>query len=112
MRSSAPSPAGTRRRSRPLGFSRSWRRCVARFRQMSPLQKVELDWPALDPAALSDWIGRAINIELAAQLSKIKERQQLFLRRELNRIDEYFENYARELRERTDRQHKEEAIKR
>ena len=61
---------------------------------------------------LSDWIGRALNIELAPQLSKIKERQQLFLRRELNRIDEYFENYARELRERTDRQHKEEAIKR
>ena len=80
--------------------------------QMSPVEQVDPDWPALDPAALSEWIGRALNIELAPQLSKIKERQQLFLRRELNRIDEYFENYARELRKRTDRQHKEEAIKR
>ena len=61
---------------------------------------------------MSDWIVRALNIELDPQLSKIKERQQLFLRRELKRIDEYFENYARELRERTDRQRKEEAMKR
>jgi hypothetical protein len=80
--------------------------------QMSPVEQADPDWPALDPAALSDWIGRALNIELAPSLSKIKERQQLFLRRELNRIDEYFENYARELRKRADRQHKEEAIKR
>jgi hypothetical protein len=80
--------------------------------QMSPVERVEPDWPTLDPAALSDWIDRALNTELAPQLSKIKERQQLFLRRELSRIDDYFENYARELRERTGRQHKEEAIKR
>ena len=80
--------------------------------QLGPLEEAEPDWPTVDSAALSDWIGRALKIELDPQLSKIKERQQLFLRRELNRIDEYFENYARELRKRTDRQRKEEAIKR
>jgi hypothetical protein len=80
--------------------------------QMSVVEPVEVDWPALDPGLLSDWVDRAIGSELAPELSKIKERQQLFLRRELNRIDEYFENYARELRERIGRQHKEDAIKR
>jgi hypothetical protein len=80
--------------------------------QMSGVEPVEVAWPALDPDVISDWLGRALSSELAPEFSKIKERQQLFLRRELNRVDEYFENYARELRERMDRQHKEEAIKR
>jgi hypothetical protein len=80
--------------------------------QMSAVEPAEVDWPALDPSPISDWIGHALGDELAPELSKIKERQQLFLRRELNRIDEYFEDYARELRQRMDRQHKEEAIKR
>jgi hypothetical protein len=80
--------------------------------QMSPIAEVEPDWPALDLVALSSWVSRALGSELAPELSGIKERQQRFLRRDLNRIDEYFENYARELQERRDRQCKEEAIKR
>jgi hypothetical protein len=80
--------------------------------QMSQVEPAEADWPPLDPNAVAEWIGRALHSELALELSKIKERQQLFLRRELHRIDEYFENYARELRERMSRQHKEEAVKR
>jgi hypothetical protein len=80
--------------------------------QMSAAEAVDADWPALDPGLISDWIVSALSGELAPELSRIKERQQLFLRRELNRIDEYFENYARELGERMQRQHKEVAIKR
>ena len=80
--------------------------------QMSVVEPVEVDWPALGPGLISDWIGRAVGSELAPELARIKERQQLFLRRELNRVDEYFENYAHELRERMNRQHKDEAIKR
>jgi hypothetical protein len=80
--------------------------------QMSPIEPVDVEWPAPDSSLLSDWIGRALNSELAPELSKIKERQQLLLRRELIRIDEYFENYALELRERMGRQHKEEGAKR
>jgi hypothetical protein len=80
--------------------------------QMSAVNPVEVDWPALDPDLISDWVSHAVGNELAFELSRITERQGLFLRRELHRIDEYFENYARELRERMDHQHKEEAIKR
>jgi hypothetical protein len=80
--------------------------------QMGVVEPVGVHWPALDPGLISEWISRAVGSELAFELSKIRERQDLFLRRELHRIDEYFENYARELRERMDRQHKEEAIKR
>jgi hypothetical protein len=83
-----------------------------RLEQMSAVKPEGVDWPELDPDLISGWIGRAVSIELASELSRIRERQELFLRRELHRIDEYFENYGRELRERMDRQHKEEAIKR
>jgi hypothetical protein len=82
--------------------------------QMTPIEPVgeKPVWPKLDRAALSDWIGRALSSDLATELLKIKERQELFLRRELNRIDEYFENYTRELKERAGRQRSEEMIKR
>jgi hypothetical protein len=80
--------------------------------QMNQIESAEADWPSLDPNVLAEWIGWALQSELALELSRIKERQQLFLRRELRRIDEYFENYTRELRERMARQHKEEAVKR
>jgi hypothetical protein len=80
--------------------------------QMGVVESVELEWPALDPSLICDCIGRALAAELTPELSKVKERQQLFLRRELTRIDDYFENYAQELRERMGRQHKETAFKR
>jgi hypothetical protein len=82
--------------------------------QMNPVEPTgeKPDWPKLDPAALSDWIGQALSTDLAPELAKIKERQELFLHRELNRIDKYFENYSRELNERAGRQRSDEAIKR
>jgi hypothetical protein len=80
--------------------------------QMNQIESADVDWPALDPNVLADWVGRALQSELAPELSRIRERQQLFLRRELRRIDEYFEDYARELRDRMARQRKEEAVKR
>jgi hypothetical protein len=68
---------------------------------MSPFDPVDEKpaWPTLDLAKVSAWIGRALSTELVPELTKIQERQELFLRRELSRIDEYFENYARELSE-------------
>ena len=80
--------------------------------QMIQLEQARLKWPELDPGVLNQWIGRAIEGELASQLSKSKERQQLYLRRELTRIDDYFENYSRELRSRMDHQKKEDAKQR
>jgi hypothetical protein len=82
--------------------------------QMNPVDPVgeKPDWPILDFAAVSDWVGRALRSELTPELTKIEERQELFLRRELTRIDEYFENYGRELSERLNRQRTEESTKR
>jgi hypothetical protein len=82
--------------------------------QMNALEPMgeKPDWPTPDLSAVSDWIGRALSTDLAPELSKIKDRQELYLRRELNRIDQYFENYLRELSERIGRQRSEEAIKR
>jgi hypothetical protein len=82
--------------------------------QLSPVETRPegSDWPAEDDFAVSDWIGQALLSDLAPELSRIKERQQNFLRRELSRIDSYFENYSRELHSRMARQRKEDAIKR
>src|SRR5260221_14397329 len=79
---------------------------------MIQVEPAETEWPAINANAVADWVGRTRHGELALELSRIKEREQRFLRRELHRVDEYFENYARELRERMDRQHKEEAMRR
>ena len=80
--------------------------------QMVQPEQTSLQWPELDLGILNQWIARAIESELAPELSKIKERQQLYLRRELNRIDDYFENYSGELRARMDHQKKEDAKQR
>jgi hypothetical protein len=80
--------------------------------QMIQVEPAETEWPSINSNAVADWVGRTLHGELALELSRIKEREQRFLRRELHRVDEYFENYARELRERMDRQHKEEAMRR
>ena len=80
--------------------------------QMVRLEEARLEWPEPELGVLNQWIGRAIETELAPELSSIKERQQLYLRRELTRIDDYFENYCRELRSRMDHQKKEDAKQR
>ena len=51
---------------------------------------------------MDGWRGlllEACERELAATLAKVRERQENYLRRELARVDEYFLNYERELRE-------------
>ena len=54
-------------------------------------------WPAPDPPRWKALLQRALEAELGEELSAIRARQQNYLRRELDRIDEYFENYEREL---------------
>jgi hypothetical protein len=80
--------------------------------QLARLEHSSLDWPELDPTVLSQWIARAIDNELTPELVRIKERQRLYLGRELSRIDDYFEDYSRELRDRMDHQKKDEARRR
>ncbi len=65
--------------------------------------KVEIPWPAPDPAPWSDLLQRALSQDLAADLAGIRTRQEQRLRRELERIDAYFETYAAELAARASR---------
>ncbi|MBU6400412.1 MAG: hypothetical protein KGS61_08855, partial [Verrucomicrobia bacterium] len=57
-------------------------------------------WPAADPAGWSALLGRALQTELADELTAVRRRQEMYLRRELARIDEYFASYEHELRTR------------
>jgi hypothetical protein len=60
-------------------------------------------WPAAAPAEWSALFSRAMEQELAGTLAGVRERQETRLRRELERVDNYFDNYERELSERARR---------
>lgn len=69
-------------------------------------------WPESDLAALSRWITLALPDELGPELAEIRARQERYLRRELARVDDYFEHYEQELNARLARQHREQTIAR
>jgi hypothetical protein len=54
-------------------------------------------WPAPEPARWHALLRAALETELANELDSIRARQENYLRRELERIDEYFEKYEQEL---------------
>jgi hypothetical protein len=56
-----------------------------------------VDWPAPDPAQWSAMLQRTLEQDLASELAGIRQRQTTHLGRELERIDDYFERYEREL---------------
>jgi hypothetical protein len=56
-----------------------------------------LAWPAPDPSRWSEWLREALAADLATDLAAVRFRQQARLQNEWQRIDDYFENYAREL---------------
>lgn len=62
-----------------------------------------LQWPACDPSALAQLLERAIKKEAASDLSTVRQRQELRLRRELERIDDYFAGYRKDLEDRARR---------
>ena len=77
------------------------------FAQLTAAPSTEIDWPR---AEVGDWQNRlkaAFAQELATDLIEIRQRQQKYLRRELERIDSYFESYEKELAERHHRSHSE-----
>jgi len=63
----------------------------------------EIIWPSPDPASWHALLQRAFEHELANELLPIRVRQEYSLRREVERIDDYFENYAHELSARAGR---------
>jgi hypothetical protein len=60
-----------------------------------------VDWPILEPQRCATIISSALNTEMTAELGAIRQRQEAYLRRELERVDSYFSNYARELASRS-----------
>jgi hypothetical protein len=60
-------------------------------------------WPSPDPARWRRFLHDALEAELAADLAAIRERQASHLRRELDRVDDYFDHYEAELSARAGR---------
>jgi hypothetical protein len=73
------------------------------FAQPEAAPSSSIAWPASDPARWSGFLQRAIEQDLADELAGIRARQENSLRRELDRVDDYFENYAHELAARAGR---------
>jgi hypothetical protein len=72
------------------------------FARAEPAEEV-VDWPALDPGRCRELLATVMAGEMATDLAAIRTRQESHLRRELDRVDTYFENYERELQERARR---------
>jgi hypothetical protein len=68
-------------------------------------EEPEVLWPALDIAAWTKMLSRAIENALAADLTQVIQRQEHHLRREFDRINDYFDAYEAELRARSSRSH-------
>jgi hypothetical protein len=67
------------------------------FAQADPDLAAEAAWPAPDPARWETWLRTALETDLASEMAAVRTRQEHYLRRELDRIDEYFANYQHEL---------------
>jgi hypothetical protein len=79
------------------------------FAQLDAAVTAAPPWPAADPSAWQPLLHRALVEETAPLLAPIRDRQESYLRRELKRVDEYFDGYERELRERAARSSNEKA---
>ena len=77
------------------------------FAELSADLPTDLHWPAPDAAHWHEHLRHALATELATELNSIRQRQENYLRRELERIDDYFAGYALELSQRAARTHSE-----
>ena len=67
------------------------------FAQADPGMAAGAAWPAPEPARWQAILRIALAADLAAELAAIRARQENYLCRELDRIDEYFATYEQEL---------------
>ena len=67
------------------------------FAQADPKMAVGAAWPALQPAQWQSFLRIAIEADLEAELAAVRKRQENYLRRELDRIEDYFATYEQEL---------------
>jgi hypothetical protein len=63
----------------------------------------DLVWPSVPPDIFHRFISDAIELEMTEELAGIRARQENYLRRELDRIDDYFQSYEAELSSRASR---------
>jgi len=73
------------------------------FARADPEPGAGMAWPTPDPARWDVWVREALEADLAQELAGIRARQENYLRRELDRIDDYFANYEQELADRAAR---------
>lgn len=73
------------------------------FAQLEPEPAPSPTWPACDPSRCRELLSNALREELEPELLSIRVRQETYLRRELDRVDDYFEGYAAELKQRAAR---------
>lgn len=78
------------------------------FAQVDTRADQRVPWPTPDPGLWGEWIRQALGAELADELATIRTRQEHYLHRELNRIDDYFSQYEAELANRAARSAKPE----
>jgi hypothetical protein len=65
--------------------------------QVAPDRDGANDWPASEPARWQEFLRAALAADLAPDLAAIRDRQAQHLRRELERVEYYFEHYEQEL---------------
>jgi len=69
----------------------------------APAAADAIPWPATDPARWREFLRAALEDDLTTDLAAIRDRQAQHLRRELERVDDYFEHYELELATRSAR---------
>ena len=75
------------------------------FAQLAGEPAEPIVWPHPQSEAWQQALRAALIQELDDELAGIRQRQENYLRRELERIDDYFAQYERELTDRLQRQH-------
>jgi hypothetical protein len=73
------------------------------FHQNAGNSMAAIPWPSPDPPRWHELLRRSLERELSPELERIRARQENSLRRELERIDDYFDSYKRELMSRARR---------
>jgi len=67
------------------------------FAQADAEMAADAAWPAPDPERWQTLLRSALEADLAVELATVRARQENYLRRELDRIEDYFANYEKEL---------------
>ena len=66
-------------------------------------RETEITWPRVEPARWWPLLQRRIESEMGPDVEAVRARQQQYLQREIERLDDYFKHYEQELTQRTSR---------